>query len=735
MIAAARSPLGARVVVYLAACGLTLPLVADLQVPALSRPLLAALALISMVPPLLTIRLGRRASLAGQLAVLVVILVLIAGSLHPSALMRPLAQLPEGVEQWFAVTLPYDPSERAALRSIVLVALVTLLSALAWSWLARPRPLLAAALALVPFAIGTTVYALGHPILRGAVALAIAIAFLACDRLGASRARSRSTLQTTAIAGIAGVTLAVLFGSGTTGGLDWTTWRIGAASDARVGVRYVWDQSYAGLRWPDEPTDVFSVRAAEPAYWRATVLEQFDGARFSEAPVGPDAVTAAPGTVLATRQTSRATQRVTVTIRALDEPYLLAPGQPVRYEVPSGSGLATLLGDSAARLLAAPPTGARYRVSTAEANPSPTELRTLGAGYPSALAVRELRFADAQVPAWGTPGRDRAMATLFRDHAAGAAWTGWQRAYRFARSVTADATTPYQAVALLEARLHARTYDDAAALPNDPGALARFAVSGEPGYCQMYSASLAALTRLLGIPARIAEGFTPGRLGSDGYVVSDRDAHAWVEVWFPGPGWVAFEPTPTRTLPGRTSTSSKGFALPSLGTGRHGPITLPQLPRVSTVRSAARVETAASTRWMPSQTLVLVLLLPVLALLALLGGKRALVRRGGGGPAARARARLVAFARDQGLDLADALTNAELAAAVELRFGVPAAGWARASDRVRFGAATGAREERELVAALDAILRAIRRQVGRRSRVRGAFSLRSLRAGAVGLAK
>ena len=66
------------------------------------------------------------------------------------------------------------------------------------------------------------------------------------------------------------------------------------------------------------------------------------------------------------------------------------------------------------------------------------------------------------------------------------------------------------------------------------------------------------LLRLLGMRARIAEGFVTGRYdpASRSYVVDDRDAHAWVEAWMPGAGFVPFDPTPGRSLPTQASSSS-----------------------------------------------------------------------------------------------------------------------------------------------------------------------------------
>ena len=101
-----------------------------------------------------------------------------------------------------------------------------------------------------------------------------------------------------------------------------------------------------------------------------------------------------------------------------------------------------------------------------------------------------------------------------------------------------------------------RAYDEHASLPERPDALALWVAGGKAGYCQMFAASLAALARLAGVPARVVEGFAPGDLRGGVYHVTDRDAHAWVEAWFPGYGWLPFDATPGRDLPARASSSS-----------------------------------------------------------------------------------------------------------------------------------------------------------------------------------
>ena len=721
----AATPLAARLAIYLATCALSLPLVAGLQGPSLSAFVLWALVPLAAAPALVALRSGRRAAMAAQAACALGALAVVAGSLRPRALADVLTGIPGGVHEWFAVTLPYNPELQRSLRGTLLALLVLLLSALAWLWLARPRPLLAAVLALVPFAVATTVYVLDYPILRGLLALVLVLAFLGCDRVLSGLVEARRALVATACAAAAGSVLAVIASTGATGALDWTSWRLDADPAARVGVRYVWDQSYAGLHWPERITDVFSVRAPRPEYWRATILEQFDGLRFREGTTArATAAASAGGVLVTTTPPGGPVTHVSVQISALDEPYLLAPGQPIAYEVPSSSGGAVLLADSAARTAAAPRAGTRYAVSTQLAEPSPAALRTLGADYPDEIRAAGLSFAGATLPAWGSAGREARMDVLFRSHAGELAWIGWERAYRFARAATADAATPYQAVALLEAMLHARSYDETAALASRPGALAAFAVSGTRGYCQMYSASLAALARLLGIPARVAEGFTAGRESSGSYVVTDRDAHAWVEVWFPTQGWISFEPTPTRKLPGAASTTSASFRGPDLGAGLGGgQLHLPAFhPSVAT--ASVRAARGRST----SATVLVLLLAPLLAAALFPLVKHAvLARRSPSGPSGRSRARLVSFASDQGLALAPALTNGELAAELERRFGIEAAAWASAADAARFAPAPGSAAVGELERITAGTVAALRRSRTRAERLRGVVSLRALR--------
>ncbi|MEU8485986.1 DUF3488 and transglutaminase-like domain-containing protein [Streptomyces sp. NPDC048641] len=90
------------------------------------------------------------------------------------------------------------------------------------------------------------------------------------------------------------------------------------------------------------------------------------------------------------------------------------------------------------------------------------------------------------------------------------------------------------------------TYNTEVQAGSGSSAIARF-LKDKEGFCVHFSFSMAAMARTLGIPARVAVGFTPGSPQADGRMsVGLRDAHAWPELYFEGVGWTRFEPTPNR---------------------------------------------------------------------------------------------------------------------------------------------------------------------------------------------
>jgi transglutaminase-like putative cysteine protease len=103
------------------------------------------------------------------------------------------------------------------------------------------------------------------------------------------------------------------------------------------------------------------------------------------------------------------------------------------------------------------------------------------------------------------------------------------------------------------------TYTLSAPSGSNTNALTDFLVN-KKGYCEQFAAAMAYLSRLAGIPARVVVGFLPGRTENGRYIVTNKDAHAWPELYFPRTGWVRFEPTPRGDNPrppwSRTPTPS-----------------------------------------------------------------------------------------------------------------------------------------------------------------------------------
>ncbi len=95
------------------------------------------------------------------------------------------------------------------------------------------------------------------------------------------------------------------------------------------------------------------------------------------------------------------------------------------------------------------------------------------------------------------------------------------------------------------------TYSEDVEYPADIGAVRQF-LDAKKGFCQQFATTMALMLRTLGYPARLAVGYTSGTENSEvpgSYIITNRNLHTWVEVDFPGYGWIAFEPTPQRTNP------------------------------------------------------------------------------------------------------------------------------------------------------------------------------------------
>jgi len=159
--------------------------------------------------------------------------------------------------------------------------------------------------------------------------------------------------------------------------------------------------------------------------------------------------------------------------------------------------------------------------------PAPALLRASSNEFPRSLALRYLQL----------PALDPRISEL-------------------ARQITANAATSYDKAVAIEQYLrshYAYTLQLGSRSPKDP--IAYFLFERKAGHCEYFASSMAVMLRAAGVPARIVNGFRGGEFNdlTGNYLVRGRDAHSWVEVYFPGQGWAAFDPTPSAIAPGRTS--------------------------------------------------------------------------------------------------------------------------------------------------------------------------------------
>jgi transglutaminase-like putative cysteine protease len=144
-----------------------------------------------------------------------------------------------------------------------------------------------------------------------------------------------------------------------------------------------------------------------------------------------------------------------------------------------------------------------------------------------------------------------------------------QRVLDLARQVVADRETRYDQARAIETYLRAYTYTlDLPQPPTDRDLVDYFLFDLQEGYCDYYASAMVVMARAVGIPARLATGYAQGTYDYDNqrWVVTGKDGHTWVEIYFDGIGWVEFEPT--AGLP----------ALERPGGGSLPPVQVPPLP-------------------------------------------------------------------------------------------------------------------------------------------------------------
>jgi transglutaminase-like putative cysteine protease len=312
---------------------------------------------------------------------------------------------------------------------------------------------------------------------------------------------------------------------------------------------------------------VRGVPVALHPYWRGLVYDQYTGLGWQADPSSLRTIPAGariPATVPASPN-----NQISVEIQAVQAMggLLFSPGRPLRLSVsaegayaPAGVGQEPLALYATAGMSA----GLRYRV-VAEL-PADPDQDTTG---PSPAA-----------PYTTLPSTvDRAV-------------------YSLARALTARASTAMAKALALQRYLRSGifTYDTAVgAPPHGQNPLDYFLFTSHRGYCVHFATAMAVLARAVGLPSRVVGGYITGYRDGATWIVQGSDAHTWPEIYFPGTGWVPFEPTP-------------GFAivLPPLRSARAAPSTqvsqatqgsAQPRPRMSAAGTARAVRRISSHPW------------------------------------------------------------------------------------------------------------------------------------------
>ena len=435
---------------------------------------------------------------------------LLAGLGPPSDWHDPVLR---GFGELAAGHVPMD-AERAGAESVVLWLSGGFWMAGALA-AARGRRVAALACATTPWLVGVCLGYGDDAVWEGGAVVALAALWLFDHREPLAR-------RAVSVAAAAGVAVTVV----TSPHASWLN-AIAHASDDPEEMKFQPAQTYGPLQSERNGTVVARIRSPRESYWRMRALDVVDGRGWRTAKAIPPTGLPEP----------RAhAQEASVEIRALRARYAIAPGRII--SVPSGGAPVPLSGGSW-RLSPTPERGDSYRVRAASVHASwrqleraalPTDPRAgdylrIGASGGSGMAVAP----------FGTP-RDPGADAELRSH-------GYARSLALAGRLAAGAGSQAELTRRVEAFLASYRYS--ADAPDHDKPLGAFLFKDRAGSCQHFAGAAALLLRLAGVPARVAVGFAPGERDSHGrWVVRDRDAHSWVEVWYQGVGWVAFDPTP-----------------------------------------------------------------------------------------------------------------------------------------------------------------------------------------------
>lgn len=263
-------------------------------------------------------------------------------------------------------------------------------------------------------------------------------------------------------------------------------------------------------------------------YWRGRVYDRFDENRWQTSEVENTKYVPQDGDFKIPDTVQRFNLNFSFSVYIKGQTILYSAAQPIWTSHPASIAHSVISGENAedemmdiVALQASPylEAGETYHANAMLANPTIPELQEAGQEYPEWVIEKYL-----QLPADFSP-RIQALAV----------------------DITADLANPYDQAAAITDYLRANIeYVPVVSFPEgttDP--LEYFLFESKQGFCNYYASSEVLMLRSIGVPARLAVGFAQGEpnLQNTFFTVRERDAHAWPEVYFPGYGWIEFEPT------------------------------------------------------------------------------------------------------------------------------------------------------------------------------------------------
>jgi transglutaminase-like putative cysteine protease len=496
------------------------------------------------------------------LAAFVLLLVALVGAGVPVALLDPrgwdelAAGIGQGLSAVPSVSVPYNGADEWT-RTVLVLAGGALIGASALLAFAPRRDgrcgyRLAAAVALGTLYAVPVIQRNGdQPFLAGAMFALLLALFLWLERV--ERQNAALAAGIVALAAVAGLAAAPRL-DGARALLDYE--KLAQSLSPAASTQYSWNHSYGPLDWPRDGREVLRVRSSRRSYWKAANLTAFDGVRWVQDPRQAGAAIDTPTTH------EEWFQSIRVTVRALRSMQFVAAGTTIAVDASERSvvrnvpGVLETAGDPLLR-------GHAYTATVYVPRPTAREMAAAGTDYPAWLHAD---YGFLRLPGQpGTNGGAQVVSLPFwpaRSEQATFALAGspYARVYELAQRLRAQAPTPYAFVLAVE-RFLRRGFAYTETPPASALPLVDFLLRDRVGYCQQFSGAMALLLRMGGVPARVSGGFAPGVVDDrrKEYVVRDIDAHSWVEVYFPGIGWVTRDPTPAAS-PARSQTADLAAA-------------------------------------------------------------------------------------------------------------------------------------------------------------------------------